>query len=89
MEQNYEWQLMANHAGKHPAKQSPHTLYMNPLPTYGTPWYKMDHNRHVHEDKQQKSAIGETLLLVESIQEGVVHYQLQCGFWFFCFLVNI
>ena len=53
MEQNYEWQLMAIHAGKHSAKQSRYTLYMNPLPTYGTSWYnKVDHHRHVHEDNQ-------------------------------------
>ena len=27
-------------------------IYTNPLPTYGIPWHKMDHNRHVHEDNQ-------------------------------------
>ena len=45
------WQIIPE---KHLAKYSPYILHMNPLPTYGTPWYNMDLNRRVHEDNQHR-----------------------------------
>ena len=46
---------MANHSGKHPAKQSPYILYMNPSPSYV--WNSLGNNRrHLHEDNQHPSS---------------------------------